>query len=357
VRIGWNIGYWAGHSAPTDVAESLRGLEQAGLDSFWTSEAYGSDSLTPLAWWGSVTGRVRLGTAVTQISARTPTATAMAALTLDQLSGGRFVLGVGVSGPQVVEGWYGQPFEAPLSRTREFVSVLRQVWAREGPVRHRGRHYELPLEGGTGLGKPLKSALYPLRRDIPIMLAAEGPRNIALAGEIAAGWLAFLFSPRYEQQYREYLEEGLARREPERSSGDFEIVATVPVSFGETPEEASRPIREMLALYIGGMGARRANFHFDAVSRMGYTTVAKDIQRRYLDGKPAEAAAAVPLELVDALALVGDEDRVRRQLAEWSASSVTTLLIQGSPETARRIIALAQPTRRDFGEQDEPTVS
>ena len=206
LRLGMNVGYWAG-GPPPGAAEAVREAEKLGFDSIWTAEAYGSDAITPLAWWGAATERIKLGTAIVQISARTPAATAMAAMTLDHLSGGRLILGLGVSGPQVVEGWYGQPFAKPLARMREYIGILREIWAREGPVTNEGPAYPLPLPNGTGLGKPLKSSIHPLRPDIPIYLAAEGPKNIALAGELCDGWLALFYSPHQDRFYRDALAE------------------------------------------------------------------------------------------------------------------------------------------------------
>ncbi len=216
LRLGLNLGYWAG-GPPPGAAEAVREADRLGFHSMWAAEAYGSDALTPLAWWGASTERIQLGTAIAQISARTPAATAMAAMTLDHLSGGRFILGLGVSGPQVVEGWYGQPFARPLARMREYIEILRAIWARQGPVVHEGRHYPLPLPDGTGLAKALKSSLRPLREDIPIYLAAEGPKNIALGAECCDGWLALFYSPRHEDFYREALAEGFDRPGARRS--------------------------------------------------------------------------------------------------------------------------------------------
>src|SRR3954468_10165587 len=204
LKLGLNTGYWTA-GPPPGIEEAIAEADRLGFDSIWTAEAYGSDVLTPLAWWGSQTKNVRLGTAIMQMSARQPAAAAMAAMTMDHLSGGRFILGVGVSGPQVVEGWYGRPFEKPLARTREYIGILRDIWARQGPVTNEGPHYPLPLPGGTGLGKPLKSSIRPLREDIPIYLGAEGPKNIALAAELCDGWLAMLFSPGYEDFYKDAL--------------------------------------------------------------------------------------------------------------------------------------------------------
>src|SRR6476619_1412200 len=227
LKRGLNTGYW-GAGPPAGVQDAIAEAERLGFDSMWTAESYGSDVLTPLAWWGSRTERLRIGTAIVQLSARTPAATAMAAMTMDHLSGGRFILGLGVSGPQVVEGWYGMRFEKPLARTREYISILRSIWAREGPVTADGPYYPLPLPDGTGLGKPLKSSIHPLRSDIPIYLAAEGPKNIALGAEICDGWMAMLLSPAHLEPYEEALAEGFARDGARRSAEDFEVAATVP---------------------------------------------------------------------------------------------------------------------------------
>src|SRR5437588_1374968 len=238
LKLGLNFGYWAGGPPPTAL-ESLKEAERLGFDSCWTAEAYGSDSLIPLAWWGSETERIKLGTAIVQISARTPAATAMAAMTLDHLSGGRVILGLGVSGPQVVEGWYGQSFAKPLARMREYIGILRDIWRREGPVTNEGPHYPLPLPDGTGLGKPLKASIHPLREDIPVYLAAEGPKNIAMAGELDDGWLALCYSPHHDDFYRESLSEGWGRPNARRGPEDFEVAATVPLIVTDTVEDAA----------------------------------------------------------------------------------------------------------------------
>ena len=244
--------------------------DRLGFDSVWTAEAYGSDALMPLAWWGAATERIKLGTSIVQISARTPAATAMAAMTLDHLSGGRMILGLGVSGPQVVEGWYGQPFAKPLARTREYIRVLRDIWARKGPLTNEGPHYPLPIPGGTGLGKPLKSSLRPLRSEIPIYLAAEGPKNIALGAELCDGWLALFYSPYHDGFYREALADGFRRPAARHGAQDFEVAATVPLIITDDIEAAADAVRPMYALYFGGMGARGAQFHADVAIRMGY---------------------------------------------------------------------------------------
>ncbi|WP_448061194.1 LLM class F420-dependent oxidoreductase [Cellulomonas hominis] len=331
MRLGYHTGYWAG-GPPPGAQEAVLAADELGLDSVWTAEAYGSDAFTPLAWWGARTSRVRLGTAVAQLSARTPTATAMAALTLDHLSGGRFVLGLGVSGPQVVEGWYGQPYPRPLARTREYVAVVRQVLAREGPVQFDGEFYRLPLPPGqgSGLGKALRSTVHPLRADLPIHLAAEGPRNVALAAEIADGWLPLFFSPRMDGTYRELLADGFARRGAGASAvEEFEVTATVPVVLDDDPERAADAVRPFVALYVGGMGAKGANFHRDVLDRLGYGPACEEIQAHYLAGRRGRAAAAVPLELVQDIALVGPEAAVLARLDAWRSTVVTTLLVQG----------------------------
>src|SRR3954453_5041347 len=240
LKLGLNTGYWPSRppGPPPGIEATVAEAEGLGFDSMWTAEAYGSDVLTPLAWWGAKTERIRLGTAIVQMSARTPAATAMAAMTMDHLSGGRFILGLGVSGPQVVEGWYGQPFAKPLARTREYISIIREILARSGPVTFEGEHYRLPYEGGTGLAKPLKSSIHPLREDIPIFLGAEGPKNIALAAELCDGWLALFFSPGYEDFYREALGEGFAREGARRSFDDFEVAAGVPVIIDDDVDRA-----------------------------------------------------------------------------------------------------------------------
>jgi F420-dependent oxidoreductase-like protein len=334
LKLGLNMGYWAG-GPPPGAQESVLEAEQLGFDSIWTAEAYGSDALMPLAWWGSHTERIKLGTAIVQISARTPAATAMAAMTLDHLSGGRLILGLGVSGPQVVEGWYGQPFAKPLARTREYIRILRDIWAREGPVTHKGSHYPLPLRDGTGLGKPLKSSIHPLREDIPIYLAAEGPKNIALAGELCDGWLALFYSPQHDSFYRDALAEGLGRPGARRSREEFEVAATVPLIVTDDVEGAADVLRPMYALYFGGMGARSANFHANVAIRMGYEQEVAKIQELYLGGHKQEAAAAVPIALLEQLTLIGPKDKIRHDLEAWRESIVTTLLVAGDPQTLR----------------------
>ncbi len=336
LKLGLNAGYWAG-GPPPGVAETIAEAERLGFDSVWTSEAYGSDCLTPLAWWGSGTERLRLGTAIAQISARQPAATAMAAMTIDHLSGGRFILGLGVSGPQVVEGWYGMPFPKPLARTREYIGILRDIWARRGPARSDGPHYPLPIpEGeGTGLGKPLKASIHPLREEIPIYLGAEGPRNIALCAELCDGWIAMLFSPEHEDIYTPSLKEGWAREGARRSRDEFEVACMVPMIVADDVEAAADALRPFYALYFGGMGAKGKNFHANVPIRMGYEDEIARIQDLYLEGRKDEAGALIPFELIEAMSLIGPRGKIADDLARWRESVVTTLLIQGDRDLLR----------------------
>jgi F420-dependent oxidoreductase-like protein len=342
VKLGLVIGYWNNAGPPPDALDQLRAAESLGFDSAWTAEAYGSDAFTPLAWWGASTSRIRLGTGVTQISARTPASTAMTAITLDHLSGGRLILGLGVSGPQVVEGWYGQPYGKPLARTREYVEILRRVFRRE-EVDFQGEHYRMPLgedHGGTGLGKPLKSIVKPLRDDIPIHLGAEGPKNVALAAEIADGWLPIFFSPKSDEYYRQCLAEGFGRPGARRTPDEFEVTCTVPAIVGDDVEACADLLRPMYALYIGGMGARGANFHFDVFSRLGYEGACHDIQDAYLDGRKADAIKAVPTELVEDVALIGPEAKILDDLERWRTTCLTTMLVSGPPSLLEQIAQL-----------------
>ena len=339
LKLGLNTGYWTS-GPPPGAQEAIAEADKLGFHSIWTAEAYGSDVLTPLAWWGASTENVQLGTAIMQMSARTPAAAAMAAMTMDHLSGGRFVLGLGVSGPQVVEGWYGQPFAQPLARTREYVGIVRDIVARGERVTAPGPHYPLPLPGGTGLGKPLKSTLHPVRERIPIFLGAEGPKNVALAGEICDGWLALFFAPRHQDFYRDALAEGFGRESAAHDFESFEVAATVPLIVHDDVEAAADMLRPMYALYFGGMGARGANFHNDVPRRMGYEAEAEKIQSLYLDGKKDDAAAAVPTQLIEELALIGPEEKIRHDLEAFRASIATTLLVSGDVSVVRKAAEL-----------------
>ncbi len=337
--LGFMIGYW-GAAPPVGAAELLLEAERLGYSSAWTAEAYGSDALTPLAWYGSGTSTINLGTSIVQMSARTPTATAMAAITMDHLTNGRFILGLGASGPQVVEGWYGQPYAKPLARTREYVEIIRKILARDEPVTYDGDHYTLPYPGGTGLGKAVRSITHPLREDLPIYLASEGPKNVALTAEIADGWLAIYYSPKIDTFYRDALSEGFARPGARRSFDDFTVAATVPVIIHDNVAEAADMLRPVLALYIGGMGAREVNFHANVFGRMGYEAEAKKIQDLYLAGKKEEAAATVPLSLIEETALIGSKEKIRDDLEMWRESCVTQILLYGDANTLRTMAEL-----------------
>jgi F420-dependent oxidoreductase-like protein len=328
MRLGLQLGYW-GAGPPDNAQELVDEAERLGLDAVFAAEAWGSDALTPLAWFGSRTARVRLGTAIVQMSARTPTGCAMHALTLDHLSGGRAVLGLGVSGPQVVEGWYGSPFAKPLARTREYISVVRQVLAREAPVVNDAVHYPLPYSGddATGLGKPLKPITHPLRADLPIWLGAEGPRNVALAAEIADGWLPLFYAPRLGPMYEQWLAEGFARPGARRTREEFEVCATAQVVVTDDRQRTIEAMKPYLALYIGGMGSKQRNFHRDVFVRMGYEAETEQIQQAYLGGEKDKAAAAVPDSLVEDITLVGPTERVREDVARWEEAGVSMLLV------------------------------
>ncbi|UPG67556.1 LLM class F420-dependent oxidoreductase [Gordonia hongkongensis] len=344
MKLGLQLGYW-GADPIREAPELIATAEECGFDAVFTAESWGSDAYTPLAWWGAATSRIRLGTAVAQLSARPPTSLAMHALTLDHLSGGRHIVGLGVSGPQVVEGWYGEPFAKPLARTREYVRVVRDVLAREGKVTSSGPHYPLPYPadapGATGLGKPLKPITHPLRADVPIWLGAEGPKNVAQTAEIADGWLAIFFSLGLADQYNSWLDEGFARPGARRSRDDFEVAATVQVVITDDVSAAIDRYRPSTALYVGGMGAKEKNFHAELYKRMGYADAVDEIVSLFLSGKKAEAMAAVPDEMVRETMLVGTADEVRSQIKEWEAAGVTMLMVTArDTETIRELATL-----------------
>lgn len=332
LKLAYGVGYWSS-GPPKGALDSIIEAERLGFESVWSAEAYGSDALTPLAWWGASTTSIKLGTGIIQMSARTPSATAMAAMTLDHLSSGRFILGLGVSGPQVVEGWYGEPYKRPLERTREYVSIIRSILRRDEPVTHSGNQYQLPYDGehASGLGKPLKSTVHPLRNHIPIYLGAEGPKNVSLAAEICDGWLPLFFSPSENDFYRSCLDDGFSKSDDPSKADDFEVVAPVTVIPGDDIEACANMVRPMLALYAGGMGAKGANFHFDVFARMGYEDVALKVQELYLQGKKEEAAAAIPLKMVEDVALVGPAEKIKEELDRWNDTVLTTLLLSGPP--------------------------
>ena len=338
MRLALSLSY-SGATMALDMAK-VQEAEGLGYDSVWSAEAYGSDAVTPAAWVAASTRTIHVGTAIMQIPARTPAMTAMTAMTLDALSGGRFRLGLGVSGPQVVEGWHGQAFGRPLAKTREYVEIVRTVLRRDKPLEFRGEYYQIPYTGAdaTGLGKPLRSILHG-RRDLPIYLAAVGPRNVALAAEIADGWIPVFFSARRMSVFREWLEQGFraAGRAPGRG---FDVMPMVPVVVGDDVDTCRATIKPRLALYVGGMGARGRNFYNDIARRYGYEEAATRIQDLYLGGRKDEAATAVPDALVDEVALCGPRSRIREQLTDWTDSGVTTLLITGDTTAVRTMAEL-----------------
>jgi F420-dependent oxidoreductase-like protein len=347
MRLGLNIGYsGAKIELPMDM---IRAADEMGYYAVWTAEAYGSDAITPLTWIGALTKNVRLGTAIMQMPARTPAMTAMTAITLDQLSGGRFLLGLGLSGPQVVEGWHGQAYGKPLAKTREYVSVVRQILKREKPLTHTGDYYQIPYQGAdaTGLGKPLKSILHG-RADMPLYLAAIGPKNVELAAEIADGWLPIFFSPvHYDQVFKPSVDAGLAKANAERlksslptkTMADFDIAPQVAVVVDDNLEVCWNMLKPSLALYIGGMGAKGKNFYYDLACRYGYEDAANTIQEFYLAGKRPEAIVSVPNELVDAISLCGPKERIRERMALWQNSPITTLNVAAFNVEAVRVMA------------------
>src|SRR6266536_2598301 len=322
MELGLHLGYWG--SQPVDVWPLVEEAERLGFGSIWSAEAYGSDAVSWLSWVASRTSRLEFGTAIMQIPARTPAATAMTAITLDHLSGGRFRLGLGMSGPQVVEGWHGVPYGKPLVRTREYVEIVRAILRRDKPVALAGEHYRIPSEGGTGLGKPLKTIVHPLRSDLPIYLAAIGPKNVALAAEVADGWLPTFYAPAHATLFEASIAEGLAASGRPRDA--FDVAPMVSVVVGDDVQACRDLIKPFLALYVGGMGARGRNFYHDLVVRYGYEEAAATVQDLYLEGRKGEAAGAIPDELVDDVALAGPPDRIADRLSLWREAGVDTLI-------------------------------
>jgi F420-dependent oxidoreductase-like protein len=325
MKLGINVGYsGARMGLPIDLVLEV---ERLGFDSIWTAEAYGSDAITPLAYLAALTTKIKLGTGIMQIPGRTPAMCAMTTSTLDALSGGRMLVGLGLSGPQVVEGWHGVPYGSPARRTREYVEILRKIWAREEPVEYHGKEYELPYSGpgATGLGKPLKSILH--TRQLPVYLATMGPVNIRATGELADGWLPIWFSPQRAHLFKPDLEAGFKKRTDGKNWEDFDIAAGCGVHITDDVKAGFALRKPHLALYIGGMGAREKNFHNDMMKRYGYVKEAELIQDLYLSGRKEEAAAAVPDELVDEMNLIGPEARIRERYRAWEDAGVTTMLV------------------------------
>lgn len=321
LSLGLQLGYWGAY-APMNHVQLAQEAESLGYDSVWCAESWGSDVFTPLAWIGAHTSKIRLGTAVAQLSARTPTACAMATLTLDHLSAGRMILGLGVSGPQVVEGWYGQPYSKPLTRTREYVEIVRKVLARQEPVTNDGEFYPLPYKGAGswGMGKPLKPITHPRRADVPIFIGAEGPKNVTQTAEIADGWLPLYYSPYRQEVYAEQL----AGAKP-----GFEIAALALVNVNDDMAQALYPVKAMLAFYVGGMGSKKRNFHKELMARMGFSDAAEEIQELFMAGKRDEGIAAVPDQFADEISLSGPRDRIKEKIKDWKDSPVTSLLVSG----------------------------
>ncbi len=333
LSLGLQLGYWGALAPGNTHVELAQEAEALGYDSVWSAESWGNDCFTPLTWIGAHTKTLRLGTGVAQLSARTPTACAMATLALDHLSGGRMILGLGVSGPQVVEGWYGQPYSKPVTRTREYVDIIRQVLARQGPVTSDSEFYSLPYtgEGSWGMGKPLKPITHPLRADVPIFIGAEGPKNVTQTAQIADGWLPLYYSPYRQDVYADQLVD---------AKPGFEIAPTVVTVINDNLEEALYPVKAMLGFYIGGMGSAKRNFHKELMARMGFPDEADRVQELFFADKRDEAIAAVPDKFADEISLCGPKDRIKEKIKDWENSPVTSLLVNGDVQLLRDMAEL-----------------
>ncbi|MCC7365449.1 MAG: LLM class F420-dependent oxidoreductase [Dehalococcoidia bacterium] len=327
MKLGIMVGYsGAQMGLPLDL---IREVEDLGFDSIWTAEAYGSDAITPLAYIAALTTRIKLGTAIMQIPGRTPAMCAMQTSTVDALSGGRMLVGLGLSGPQVVEGWHGVPYGKPAARMREYVEILRKIWAREAPVEYHGQEYNMPYTGpgSTGLGKPLKSILH--TRQLPVYLATMGPQNVRTTAELADGWLPIWFSPYKTDMYDADLAAGFAKRTDGKTRADFDIAAGCNVQVTDDIKAALDRQKPNLALYFGGMGAKSKNFHNDAMKKLGYADEAAKVQELYLSGRKKEAEEVIPYDLIDEMSLVGPEARIRERYKQWEDAGVTTMLVNG----------------------------
>ena len=339
MRLGLGVGYSA--VRVESKLELVQEADRLGYHSVWAAEAYGSDAVTMLSWYGASTKQIKLGAGILQMPARTPAMTAMTAVTLSELSGGRFLLGLGLSGPQVVEGWHGRPYGKPLGKTREYVEIVRKIIERKERVTHDGEHYQLPYTGpgSTGLGRSLRLTVKP-SHEIPIYLASIGPKNVALTAEIADGWLPFWYSPHHAPAaFAPHLEAGFGRSGDPSKASRFDIAPSVPAVVTDDVDQARWGIRPMLALYVGGMGAKGKNFYFDLACRYGYEEQATRIQDLYLDGKRTEAMAEIPDEMVDEVALIGPKERIRDSLEMWKESGVTTLVAMVQDATTLRTLA------------------
>src|ERR671918_1271851 len=325
MKLGLNLGYWGIGPSGDDAVEIVRAAESAGFDSVWAAESYGSDVVSVLAWLAPQTETIKLGAAIMQVPARPPAAAAMAGATIDALSGGRFIFGFGPSGPQVSEGWYGVPYPKPWGRTREYIEIVREIIARQGPLDYKGEHYRLPIDGGTGQGKALKLNFHPVRDEIPVFVGAIGRKSVEMAAEICDGWIPIFFSAdAFEQTWGEHLEKGFAKGG--RSREDLEVSPSLQVAIGGDTEAARAVVRAGLLLYIGGMGSRETNFYVDLTHRFGFGQVADEVQTLYLDGKREDAYKAIPDELVDATSLIGSEDEVAERLNSFGEIGVDRLI-------------------------------
>ena len=332
LSLGLQLGYW-GALPPSNHVELAQEAERLGYDSVWSAESYSNDCFTPLAWIGAQTSKIRLGTSVAQLSARTPAACAMATIALDHMSGGRMILGLGVSGPQVVEGWYGQPYSKPVTRTREYVDIIRKILAREEAVTNDGEFYPLPYNGpgSWGMGKPIKCITHPLRADVPIFIGAEGPRNVTQTAQIADGWLPLYYSPYRQEVYADQLNDAKA---------GFEIAALTLVNINDDLEQALYPVKAMLGFYVGGMGSSKRNFHKELMGRMGFADEAEQVQQLFFEGKRDEAIAMVPDQFADEISLSGPRDRIKERIKDWENSPVTSLLVNGDVDFLRDMAEL-----------------
>jgi F420-dependent oxidoreductase-like protein len=325
LKLGLNLGYWGIGPSGEEAVEIVRTAEREGFDSVWVAESYGSDVVSVLAWLAPQTETIKLGAAIMQVPARPPAAAAMAGATIDALSGGRFIFGFGPSGPQVSEGWYGVPYPKPWGRTREYIEIVREIIARQGPLEHKGEHYTLPVEGGTGQGKALKLNFHPVRNEIPVFVGAIGRKSVELAAEICDGWIPIFFSAdAFEETWGEHLEAGFEKGG--RSREDLEISPSLSVAIDGDLDTARGVVKAGLLLYLGGMGSRETNFYVDLTHRFGFGEVADEVQSLYLDGKREEAYNAIPDELVDATSLVGSEDEVAERIEKLAAAGVDRLI-------------------------------
>ena len=329
LKLGLNLGYWGIGPQGDEATEIVLAAERAGFDSVWAAESYGSDAVSVLAYLAAKTETIQLGAAILQVPARQPAAAAMAGVTIDALSGGRFIFGFGPSGPQVSEGWYGVPYEKPWGRTREYVEIVKQIVARDGKLEYEGKHFKLPLtdgEGVTGQGKALKLNVHPIRSEIPIYLGAIGRKSVELAAEVADGWIPIFFSvDKWQDAWGEHIEAGLSKSG--RTREDFAVSPSVQVAIDGDLDAARGMVKAGLLLYLGGMGSKKTNFYADLTRRFGFAEVADEVQSLYLDGKREEAYNAIPDELVDATAMIGTEDEVAERVKRFADAGVDRMIV------------------------------